>query len=58
MQVLSLHPGVTIEQVGEATGFKLGVDEQLSRTEPPTEKELTILRNEVDPRRYILGRPC
>jgi glutaconate CoA-transferase subunit B len=56
MQVLSLHPGITLEQVREATSFELGVREPLSTTMPPTDQELHILRSEVDPHRYIIGR--
>jgi glutaconate CoA-transferase subunit B len=56
MQVLSLHPGVDLQRVREATGFALGVREPLGTTAPPTEHELTILREEVDPHRYVLGR--
>lgn len=56
MQLQSLHPELTLEQVQAATGFKLEVAETVSRTEEPTVEELRILRNEVDPRRYILGR--
>ncbi len=56
MEVLSLHPGVTLEQVRSATGFELGVREPLAVTEPPSALELRILREEVDPHRYVLGR--
>jgi glutaconate CoA-transferase subunit B len=56
MQVLSLHPGVTLEQVRAATGFALGAAEPLAATEPPTAEELRVLREEVDPFRYVLGR--
>ena len=56
MQVLSVHPGVEIEQVHGATGFELGVRDPLAITAPPTPEELCILREEVDPHRYILGR--
>ncbi len=56
MQVRSLHPGITLEQVREATGFPLGVVEPLAVTELPREEELRILREEVDPYRYVLGR--
>src|SRR5262249_3284355 len=42
MQVLSLHPGVTREQVEQATGFRLGIQEPLTVTEPPSLKELEI----------------
>jgi glutaconate CoA-transferase subunit B len=56
MEVLSLHPGVRLEQVREATGFELAVREPLAATVPPTPAELDILRAEVDPHRYIIGR--
>jgi glutaconate CoA-transferase subunit B len=58
MQVRSLHPGVALEQVQAATGFRLEVADPLATTPPPSEEELCILREEVDPHRYILGRPC
>ena len=56
MEVLSLHPGITLAQVQEATGFDIGTREPLSTTTPPSELELRILRDEVDPLRYVLGR--
>jgi glutaconate CoA-transferase subunit B len=56
MEVLSLHPGVHLRQVQEATAFELGGKEPLATTIPPTEQELHILREEVDPHRYIIGR--
>jgi glutaconate CoA-transferase subunit B len=56
MEVHSLHPGVLLEKVRANTGFELGVREPLSQTAPPTEQELQILRDEVDPHRYLLGR--
>ena len=56
MEILSLHPGVELEQVRAATGFELGVHTPLATTQPPTERELRILREEVDPHRYVLGR--
>ncbi len=56
MEVLSLHAGVTLEQVQANTGFELSVKEPLHTTEPPTHAELRILREEVDPHRYLLGR--
>jgi glutaconate CoA-transferase subunit B len=56
MEVLSLHPGVTPDQVRQQTGFTLGVREPLSTTPPPNDEELRILRDEVDPHRYVIGR--
>jgi glutaconate CoA-transferase subunit B len=56
MMVLSLHPGVQLHQVQSATSFPLEVLEPLTTTTPPTEHELHILRAEVDPHRYVIGR--
>jgi glutaconate CoA-transferase subunit B len=56
MRIESIHPGVTVEQVKENTGFEIGVAADLQRTEPPTDEELRLLRDEVDPMRYVIGR--
>lgn len=56
MEVISLHPGVTLEQVRANTGFELGVREPLEETPPPTAEELAILRDQIDPHRYLIGR--
>ncbi|MBY0528090.1 MAG: 3-oxoacid CoA-transferase [Gemmataceae bacterium] len=56
MMVLSLHPGVELEQVQRATGFELEVQRPLEATSPPSPHELQVLREEVDPHRYIIGR--
>jgi glutaconate CoA-transferase subunit B len=39
-----VHPGVSAEQVLEATGWELRVRDELLVTEPPTDKELASLR--------------
>ncbi len=56
MQVISLHPGVGLGQVRAATGFEVAAVEPLDVTTAPTADELDILRREVDPHRYLLGR--
>src|SRR5689334_6153249 len=56
MEVLSLHPGVRLEKVREATHVELHVREPLEVTRPPTDDELLILSYEVDPHRYCIGR--
>jgi glutaconate CoA-transferase subunit B len=56
MQVHSLHPGIALEQVCNATGFELGIVEPLGITAAPSDEELRILREEVDPHRWVLGR--
>src|SRR5438067_4475842 len=43
MQVLSLHPGGSLEEVPAATGFALRAVEELSSTVSPSPEELRIL---------------
>ena len=54
MYLEEYYPGVTPEQVQENTGFELEVS-QAREAAPPSEKELTTLREEIDPNRLILG---
>lgn len=50
MRLRSLHPGVSLEQVVQATGFELLLPEgAIPVTGAPTAEELRILRDEVDP---------
>ncbi|WP_338898837.1 CoA-transferase [Streptomyces sp. TG1A-60] len=49
MRLASLHPGVTVEQVGEATGFGLAVPDEVPYTREPTEAELRLIREVIDP---------
>jgi glutaconate CoA-transferase subunit B len=44
LKMTALHPGATVEEAKEATGWKLMVAEELETTDPPTEEELGILR--------------
>ncbi|MCL6450153.1 MAG: CoA-transferase subunit beta [Acetobacteraceae bacterium] len=56
MKVESMHPGVTREMIEQATGFELLWAEEVKVSRPPTAEELRLLREEVDPFRYIIGR--
>ncbi|KDN80352.1 CoA-transferase [Streptomyces olindensis] len=49
MRLASLHPGVTVEQVREATGFELAVPEEVPPTREPTARELRLIREVLDP---------
>lgn len=54
MILTALHPGRTVEEAKANTGWDLKVAETLRTTEPPTEKELLILRTELDPKGIYL----
>jgi glutaconate CoA-transferase subunit B len=54
MMLLQLQPGVTVEQVVENTGFELLIPSEVGQNEPPTEEELRVLREEVDPEKIYI----
>jgi glutaconate CoA-transferase subunit B len=45
MTVVSIHPGVTREQIQEATGWPVKFAAKVDETPPPTAKELEVLRD-------------
>ncbi|MEU1368440.1 CoA-transferase [Streptomyces sp. NPDC005803] len=49
MRLRSLHPGVSLEQVTAATGFALTVPADVPFTREPTEAELRLIREVIDP---------
>ncbi len=56
MRLISVNPGYSFEDIQENCGFELLQAQRIVDTKPPTEEELRILREEVDPYRYIIGR--
>lgn len=56
MTVLSINPGYTRADVQAATGFELRWADGVTETEEPTDEELRILREEIDPKGYFIGR--
>jgi acyl CoA:acetate/3-ketoacid CoA transferase beta subunit len=49
LRVRSLHPGVSLRDVENATSFPLTAAPDLGETRAPAEDELRILREVVDP---------
>jgi acyl CoA:acetate/3-ketoacid CoA transferase beta subunit len=49
MRLASLHPGVTVEEVREATGFPLALPDEVPYTREPTAAELRLIREVIDP---------
>jgi len=52
--VTALHPGCTLVQMRENTGWALRAKPSLCITAPPQEEELRILREELDPQGIYL----
>jgi hypothetical protein len=51
MRIRSVHPGVDVEVVVEATGFELVVPDPVPTTPAPTADELELIREVLDPTR-------
>lgn len=54
MKIRSLHPGVTLEEVVDNTGFDLKIPDEIPETVAPTDYELDLIRNKIDPEGYWL----
>ncbi|WP_018657052.1 CoA-transferase subunit beta [Actinomadura flavalba] len=49
MRLRSVHPGVGVDDVVAATGFALGVPDEVPETRAPTAEELRVIRDVLDP---------
>ncbi|MFC7340241.1 CoA-transferase subunit beta [Saccharopolyspora griseoalba] len=54
LRLVAVHPGITAQQVREATGWPLRVADELPTIAPPGAEELRLLREDVDPQRVYL----
>ncbi len=57
MVVASIHRGVTTNELRRSTGFDLGELSGIPGTPEPTEEELELLRETVDPKGLLLRGP-
>ena len=55
VMLLSVHPGVTVNDVQASSQFEIGTVDDVSETEAPTADERRLLR-EIDPTGLVLGR--
>jgi acyl CoA:acetate/3-ketoacid CoA transferase beta subunit len=53
IKLISVHPGVTVDEIKANSEFDIIIPEKVEITETPTEEELKILR-EIDPQRISL----
>ena len=50
MRLVSVHPGVAVDEVRAATGFDLIVPADVPQTREPSAEELALIRSVIDPR--------
>ena len=55
MMLMSIHPGNTLDDVLNTMGFAPVVPQNLPFTEPPTEEQLHLIREVIDPKRMYMG---
>ncbi len=49
MRLLSVHPGVTLDDVVENSSFELVIDSDIPESRAPTDEELHLIRDVIDP---------
>ena len=54
MRLKSLHPGVSVEDVKANMGFAPVIPEDVPTTEPPTEEQVRLIREVIDPNKTLL----
>src|SRR5699024_496279 len=54
LTLTSVHPGIDVAEVVARTGWSLKVAADLKTTEPPSQEELRLLREDLDPNRIYL----
>ena len=56
MRIISVNPGYSTKEVQDNCSFELLKADKIAETLPPTDEELRVLREKVDPYRYVIGR--
>ncbi len=55
MRVKSVHDWVTMDEIVENTGFELLIPDKVPTTQLPTDDELRMLREDIDPTGILRG---
>jgi glutaconate CoA-transferase, subunit B len=56
LELAALYPGVDVAEVAQGIGWRLRARDRLTQVEPPTERELHLLREVLDPKRLYLKK--
>ena len=56
MRLKSLHPGTTVDQVKENSGFEIIIPDEIEESPTPTAEQLRLLREEIDPKGMVIGK--
>jgi glutaconate CoA-transferase subunit B len=56
LKLISLHPGVTIDEVKENSSFDILLSSKIMTSPEPVSTDLKILRREIDPAGIVIGK--
>lgn len=56
MRVIATYPGITVDEVIKATGFELIIADDVETTKPPTEEDLRLLHEVIDPNGFVFKK--
>jgi acyl CoA:acetate/3-ketoacid CoA transferase beta subunit len=56
LKLISLHPGVTLDEVKESSGFEIIIPDKIETSPEPTDEDLRILREEIDRAGIVLSK--
>lgn len=56
MRLIATHPGITVDDVIKATGFELIIADDVETTQPPTEEDLRLLHEVIDPNGFVFKK--
>ena len=56
LKLISLHPGVSLGEVKENSSFEILIPDEVETSPEPTNEDLRILREEIDPAAIVLGK--
>ena len=56
MKLISLHPGVSLKEVRDNSSFDIIIPEKYGTSPVPTERDLEILRKDIDPTGMLIGK--
>ncbi len=56
MRLIAVREGLSVDDVVNDMGFRPVIADDIKVLEPPTEEELRILRDEIDPYRLVIGK--
>lgn len=54
MKILATMPGETVDSVQAATGFPLLIDKNIYSFDPPTQEEINLIRETIDPQGFFI----